>query len=290
MLHRSAILASILLTTAAAACGGSVVVSPGEGGGVGTTSTTGTGGATTSTSTGTTTVTGTTTGTGGGPACFETHDTFSLELGTWDGHYFACGGESGTFETDAKIADIQGGFIVLDGCPPNAKCMPLMSKLTVAAPGLLLDLGQGTYVHVRVEVQMFQGGCTQKIQITNLPTWGGAPNPVMSAPTLWLLAADGDASAFADSPLIVEPMPLGCYPDAPVGCSPHDDYTLRFRPATGPSAAAVDVAMGATEYWWFSSGEFAQQVGIRNLRSFSLGWCDGPTDQAYWVTHMYGLD
>lgn len=283
MLSRSLILASVVLVTAATACS-TVVVTPGDGGGA-----TGTGGATTTT--GTVTVTATsTTGTGGGTACFETHDTFSVELGTWDGHYYACKGESGTFESDVKINDIQGGLMAIDACPPNAKCMPMVSKLSVSAPGLGLDLLPGTYVHVRVQVQLYQGGCAQKIQITNLPTWGGVANPIETTPLLWLLAADGDASTFEDSPIFIEPKPLGCYPNDPPGCGPHEDYRLWFYPSTGPNDEGVNVAMGATEQWFFKSAEYAQLVAVRNLRSFSLGYCDGPTDQAYWVTHVYGLD
>ena len=46
-------------------------------------------------------------------------------------------------------------------------------KLSISAPGVYLDVPKGTFVKVHIAIIPFMGGCGQRIQITNLPSWDG---------------------------------------------------------------------------------------------------------------------
>jgi hypothetical protein len=283
MLRRSPLLLALLLPLLALACS-NVLVEPGEGSGGASAA------GTTATSTGTSSTT--TTGGGGAPACGETHDTVSILLSTYEGKSYGCKGSTqGNFEMEATVVDAGTDFLSLDSCPPNADCLPHLSKLSVSAAGL--DLGatpKGNFVRVEIQSYLFMGGCGHKVLVTNLPSWAGAPNPVEQGERLWLMAADGAMGPFDDSPLTMEAVPLGCYPDEPPGCGDHDDYLWRFRSASSPADPATDLAMGQTYGWYFTNGPGSQKVLGRNLRSFAVGYCDGPVEFAYWVINAYGVD
>lgn len=289
MLPRALLIPASLLPILAVACG-NVVVDPSAGTG-GSSSTAATSGVTTVT-TGTGTTTTGSGGTGGTIACGETHDSLSIFLGTYDGKSFGCMGDpNGSLEMEATVVDAGGDFIAFDSCPPNADCLPAISKLVVSAPGLDLgSIAKGAFVNVRVDAFLYMGGCGQRIQILNLPQWAGAPNPVDQGERLWLLATDGSFGTFEDSPLVAETVPLGCYPEEPQGCGDHEDYAWRFRPAQNPDDPGALIGMGQTMSWFFKGGAFAQQVIGRNLRSFDVGYCDGPSEFAYWISNTYGLD
>lgn len=274
---------ALLLFSACAACGGSVVVEDAHGGG-------GAGGAgptgTTSSTTSNTTTT-TTTGTGGAPACGETYDGVVMELATWDGHAYGCGlgmgTELGEVTLQAAVVESDGlGTFTLESCPPNVDCGgPMLSKVSVSAPGLYPYAPQGAFIELRMRVDQ-PWGCMNAIQIKNLPVWAGVPNPYPGS-QLWLVAADGEPMTFDDTPFAVETEALGCYPDEPPQCDIHEDYTFRFRDVDEPGNAIV-VPMGETfGYWTLTSGAQSETLAIRNLRSFSSGWCDDYWNWAYWV-------
>jgi hypothetical protein len=288
MLRRATLLLTTSLPLLTLACG-NVLVDPGASGGTGGTTSSGSTGSSSSGS-GTTS---SSSGSGGGTsACGQTHDAASFAIGTWDGELIACKtGKDGLVELDATVVDAGPTFLALDSCAPNADCLPKVSKLSVEAPGLsLAEIPKGAFVHVQLFAGTFMGGCQQRLLITNLPLWAGAPNPVEPSPRLWLMAADGDMSTFPNAPFHVEREPLGCYPDDPGTCDAHEDYVLRFRSALSPDDPGVLLAMGQATTWTLQSGEFSHQVLGRNLRSFASGWCDGPVEFAYWITHTWGLD
>jgi hypothetical protein len=274
----------VLLVLALPACGGKVVVEAGAGG---SGSTTGVGGASSVASTSTGSGPSTTSGSGGAPSCTETHDTFSFDLATWDGKAFGCIQGPSDYEFSALVDFEDGkGFLGLDSCSPAADCTAQDSKLSITAPGIYTDIPMGTFVRVHVAVKLFQGGCSQFIQIKNLPSWDGMPNPIVAGEQLWFLGVDGGPGAFADTPLTATPVPLGCFPDAPMGCGGKDDYTLRFQPANAPDSPYVDVPMGKADSLNAALAGGFEYVSLHNLRSFSSGICDGPIDFAYWISHL----
>jgi hypothetical protein len=280
----------VLLFLAAPACTGEVLVG-GEPGA--SSSASGSGGA----STGNTGSTGTggfgsTGSTGGGVACLETHDTLSIGLSTWQGITYACGATAADYEFSAAVVDKPApGVLVLDGCSPAADCVQQLSKLSIAAPNVYLDVPQGAYVRVHVSISPFMGGCAQRVQIKNLPSWDGDPNPIQGGDALWFFGVDGDPSAFNDTALQATAEPLGCFPGTqPPGCGEHEDYSWRFQSKDDPNDLGVVVPMGATMYWGTYLGGQYQSLAIRNLRSYSTGICDGPVDLAYWIAHQYQLD
>ncbi len=235
---------------------------------------------------------GSTGGSGGAPSCKETHDALSVSLSTWQGKTFGCNQDQGDFQFSAQVVDTPGpGLFVLDSCSPAADCIPFISKLSITAPDIYIDLPKGAYVTVHVAVEyVFQGGCSQRIQIKNLPMWDGVPNPVMGGDNLWFLGVDGGAEAFADTPFVATPEVLGCSPGNSMGCGEHKDYLWHFQAANDPGDPGVSVLMGETGYLGASLPGGFQFVSVHNLRSFSSGICDVPVDFAYWMKHEYPLD
>lgn len=292
MVRRSIV--SALLFLALPACSGEVLV-PGETsssvttaggtGGSGTTGGVGGGGV------GGSDPTGGVGGAGGAPACTETHEKLSIQLSTWDGKSLSCESGGGDYEFSASVEQAStSGFFVLDSCPPNADCAQQLSKLTLSASVLYTDIPQGTFVRVHVSIEPFMGGCAQRVQIKNLPTWGGQVNPYQSGEVLWFVGVDGGPEAFPDTPFQSTPVPLHCFPDDPMGCGGHDDYTWHFQATKNPSDPGVTVSMGETAYWSAELGGQFQNLILHNLRSYSIGACDGPVDLAYWAAHQYPLD
>jgi hypothetical protein len=277
-----------------AACSGEVLVSePGasSSSGVATGGSGGSGGSGSSGSVGTSGGTSGGGGAGGSPACKETHDHLDIVLSSWDGKTYACSAGAGERELNGVVMQApSSGLFVLDSCPPNADCVGQLSKLSLSAPGIQTNLPPGTFVRVHVSIQPFMGGCAQRVQIKNLSSWGGEANPIQNGELLWFYGMDGDPSVFPDTPFHAEAEPLGCFPDAPVGCGGHDDYTWRFKSLDDPKDPGATVGMGQSKIWDASLDGHHQEVLIHNLRSYSIGVCDGPVDLAYWITYAEPLD
>ena len=285
----------VLLLLAAPACSGEVLVSSqstaaATGTGSGPT-TGGVGGYASTVGVGSTSGVGGSGGVGGAPTCKETHDKLTVALSTWQGNSYACEQGSSDFEFSAEVVDTPGpGLFVLDSCSPAADCIPFISKLSIAAPGIATDVPKGAYVKVHVAIDLFMGGCTQRVQIMNLPTWDGAPNPIMPGEFIWFLGVEASLNAFADTPVMASPEPLGCYPGEPEGCGLHDDYRWRFQLAGNPADQGIAVQMGDSAYWGVNLPTGFEYLSAHNLRSFSSGACDAPLEFAYWLKHEYPLD
>ena len=202
----------VLLFLAVPACGGKVVLSNETTASVTSASVGGSGGSGGEGSGGV----GGTGGIGGAPVCTETHDELNVELITWEGKSYGCNLGLSNFEFSAAVVDSPGaGLLVLDSCSPAADCTPFLSKLSISAPGVYLDVPQGTFVKVHIAIIPFMNGCGQRIQITNLPSWDGEVNPVMGGDVLWFLGVDGSVEAFPDTPVSVTTDALGCFPGEP---------------------------------------------------------------------------
>lgn len=283
MARRAALL---LLFIAVTACSGEVVI-PGESS-AGTGGTGGSGGGGVGAST--MVSSSSSSGTGGGIACGETHDAVQILLSRHDGHMYGCGAEAGDVEFDAEVAQPPDqNILVLDECSPASDCVGFFDKLSIQAPGFFTSLLPGTFVHVRFSAQPFMGGCSQRVQIDNLPKWDGAANPVEPTPLLWVLASDGIQGSAPGAPVVVDTVPLGCFPNDPPGCGDHEDYAFRFSPVGAPEGS-ITVGMGDTQGWTLQLSGGFQTLEVRNLRSFSVGICDGPVDFAYWMTRVKPID
>jgi hypothetical protein len=257
----------------------SVSASDGEGGGV-----------TSSGVTGSSSVTAGAGGSGGG-YCGETNDSLAFVLATYDGHIYGCADETGDIELSGQVVKNFGnGDLVLDSCGPAADCSPMISNLTMKANGLSVDIPVNAYVRVQVHMSVNPIACQQRIQITNLPSWEGVPNPVDTASPIWVAAADGDAKTFPDSALQLGLDPQGCFPNPPPTCGPVEDFLLHLRSSLSPGDPGTTVPMGATVFWNFNAQGQFELVQARNLRSFAHGLCEGQVDVAYWITHTTPLD
>jgi len=223
----------------------------------------------------------TTAGTGLPSVCVEPTDTVTVSIARFNGMNAGCATAqtmgNGVFTTsfNAKIVSgINGGHIVLDECPPNANCGQELSKLDISASGISVGvLPLGAYVEVRLVVHNDAIlGCRATLQLKNLPSWAGAPNPWNQASVVVLAASNAD-EALPDGGYEISRVRLGCYPEQPTSCGPKDDDV--YRVVVGPKITYVDMGM------WAPVSASPLTWGFSNLQSFTTGLCDDPPHAAY---------
>jgi len=270
-----------------AGCGGNVKLEPGGTGGAGgdptTTGPTGPG----TTGPGTTT----STGTGGAAQCGSTFEGFSLDLQMQDGTAWGCGygpaGQQGEITFNAEVLDLWEGGYVLNTCAPDANCLPTKEVLLLSAPELPINILPGAFIQVTVNVY-FPWGCEHHVLIKNLPTWGGVQNPHFNDDRLLLDASDGSPVPVQGSPIWVETVGLGCYPDVQPGCTVKEDYVLRFF-QLGNEGNEISVPMGTTDSWKILIPDGEYPITVRNLRSFETGNCDDYWNWGYYVVSPFHI-
>jgi hypothetical protein len=232
--------------------------------------------ATTSVSTTTSVVA--TTSTGPQPVCgFEPMETLAVAIDRYNGMHAGCAvpttpnGTTTTSFNAAIVSSDSAGHVVLDECSPAADCTQLSSKLSIAAKNIgSAQFPIGAFVEVRLTVHNDElQGCRATLQVKNLPSWAGAPNPVMQGNDVIFAGSNAD-EAFADGGYTAIRIPLGCYPNQ-MGCSPKDDDVYRVT----VGAKSTDVPMG-------TSAEVGAPTWVfTNLQSFTTGYCDDPPHAAY---------
>ena len=221
----------------------------------------------------------------GGYSCGRTNERFEMLVEHFDGRVFGCnaGKDKGNVQLEGQIVQVTGDGFMLDSCPPNADCIPMLSRFSM--PGSYPFLPMGSYVTVYFEVQQ-PWGCYQRILINSLPVWGGEPNPNGGGKDMIFAAADGTIETFPASPFSIDKFGLNCMPGEPScgGITP-DDYVLKFTElATGNH---VEVPMGETASWTWTSQQ-PGYWGVQNLRSYESGYCDDSWNWAYRIT-MQGI-
>jgi hypothetical protein len=218
------------------------------------------------------------------PSCGRTHEAFQVAVYSWEGKTYGCGfgSDTGTLKLQGSISGGDEDTFVLDSCPPNADCMPMLSKIYL--PGSYAWIPPGTFVTLQLDVQQ-PWGCLQRMLIMNLPVWGGEPNPNGGEASMLFAAADGTYETFPESPFGIAAQPLGCYPGAP-GCGGEtpDDYMLLFFEMNSQDNM-VTVPMGNGASWWLSNGSLWY---VQNLRSYASGACDDYWNWSYRIT-MQGI-
>jgi hypothetical protein len=231
-------------------------------------------------------------GGGGAPSCVETYDSMSVALVTWDGKTFGCGADAGDYELSARLVNKPvDGLFVLDSCSPSAVCKPQLSTLsiTVTDSSYYAEINDGAYVKVHFAIEPLEtGGCRQRIQIKNLPTWDGVTNPVDPGERLWFFGADGGLDTFPDTPVVVTKEALDCVPPGQAPACGAQDYDLRFRPAGDASSPGVLVPMGKQGYLVPGSETYGG-LEIRNLRS-STSACEPIVNLAYRIKYHFPGD
>ncbi len=100
---------------------------------------------------------------------------------------------SGGPPINGVVKGTDGMTLTIDECPPDQSCGTTQTTtVTFMAPGLLTPIiPTGNYVEIEFDVTVTQGGCVQRLQITDLPTWDMMNNPGGLDRTFWLAAADG---------------------------------------------------------------------------------------------------
>lgn len=268
---------ALLFVTMMTGCGAKVAVDAATTGGEG-----GSGGSPSSSSVATSGTTGS--GAGGstpwtcsGEACVHTEDSLGFTAHAPDGQEVSCPGGFGQFAfSGVVIASAQSG-LVIDPCPPGTACDGFPGDIGGFAPGLSFTIPVNAFVRLEALAFPTSFGCAQMFQITNLPTFGGQPNPVSSIPLLWLAGADGTLSLFPDSPFAV--MQSETCPPTPGSVQ---DVSLQFFSFDSPGYA-MSASMGQGCGGTLPNGETWL---IRDLRSFRDALVpDGAAemDFAYWI-------
>lgn len=212
---------------------------------------------------------------GGDPGYPRTHDGFSMWLDSYDGTGWGCAQyvtELGLYTLDGQVLEASAYGMVIDSCPPDADCMPMVSMLALDAPWIFQTLLPGAFVEVTVLVEI-PSECSHELLIRNLPSWGGAPNPVDPASKVYLLAADGVAAAPPNSPITVSSEIAACSSG-----EEGDDHQLRFSNAQ--ASEDLVIPMGEAGLWELETGQFL--LG-KNLRSFETGNTDDHGNWAYYL-------
>ena len=232
---------------------------------------------------------GVTTGSGGaGGGCSEPNDALTIGLVTADGTSYGCSPGfdkgDGDIVLQGQVHMIAPGAAVIDTCPPNADCAPILATFTVTAEDFVLSLPEAAYVELRLHVET-QEGCGAKLLVTSLPEWGGVPNPVSPLDPLLLAASDGLDSTFPEAPFGIDKQPVCIM--GPAGGA--EAFAFRFFAAGEAPGTGVVVPQGANVIWPYP---FPKQgpLRIRNLRSFDSGFADDYRDWSYLVVPTYQLD
>ncbi len=261
-----------------AGCGGSIETSSGSGGGTGGTGGTGGGGA------------GGTTGTGGEGAGGSTSacEDFSagslgMTIATPEGAVWDCAAfmqsATGDLDVEGAVTKADAGSFEIDACGPAADCVPMLYQVNLKAPGLVLAVPVGAFVHLQANVYI-PWGCEERIMITNLPVWQGVANPVASEPRLWVAASEGSAATLANAPFQLDKVKVDCASDAEdMGCGKSAHYVMQFAPAGQPDLA-TQVPPGETKPLALPDTPGAMAT---NLKSFETGYCDDYWNWGYWV-------
>lgn len=231
---------------------------------------------------------GGTSNTTAGPLCVEAHGFFDMRLQTPSGAIWSCDEkttEQGDLVFTAQVLAMDGNAFTLDACSPAADCMPIQYDLTLASPGLHADIPVGSFVEVSVHLAR-PWGCEHAIQIRNVASWDGYPNPVHEDDRIWLVAADGSIHTFADTPFTVERKQLGC-PGEPNGCGPVpvDTYSLLF----GLGAETFELHQGEVTTVTLPSTPTLQYLDLHNLRSFQPAPCDNDWNWGYLAVQNMGV-
>jgi hypothetical protein len=215
-----------------------------------------------------------------GVACTRTGDRIEISAvgNGFDARCWKMGPDTGppTTEFIGLISSTDVSSFVVDRCHPAADCVPMFVTVTAKAPGLdLRGLKKGSFVKVTTSHKTFFG-CTSRITVASVASWGGLKNPVDTEKT-YLVASDGETgSAY---PFNVDRINIGCIKGP--GCGGGIDvgyYQLRFTAIGG--GMPVQLGMGETGSFWAGGQTFTG----RNLRAFYDGACDAYWDFAWWAT------
>jgi hypothetical protein len=216
----------------------------------------------------------------------ETHESFHATLETAFEGTLDCFLEGPPAPVDLTIKgvviDNDNGTIVFNQCSPATDCGVIAGRLGVDAPGFFTSIPIGTFIQVRFELEPAWLGCIHRVSVTNLPSWDGYTNPTATDQRIWLAGSEGYQDAMPDAPFSIQALPLGCE-YAYEGCAVHEDYQWHFTSPTDPEG--VVVPMGSSVGWSSGPGYL-----VRNLRSFSSGYCDDYWNWAYWITQVPTVD
>jgi hypothetical protein len=169
--------------------------------------------------------------------------------------------------------DATGSHLTLDLCSPAGGCAPTRDTLTIAAAGFTFAGNQalraGQFVSLRTRITRVWG-CTVQVELSNLMTWDGHPNPIRNDSALLAAAADGEAQALPDAPIMVSRHTTGCRATgSDCGGGPPEVFALTF---VGKSVGSVPVtAEQRAEAHLIVDGH--PYVGY-DARAYNSGACD----------------
>ncbi len=244
--------------------------------------------------------TGTGTGTSSGgdpPVCTDPHQRVTIELTLPGGMPAGCAALKAPTGQDKR--DLTGtvqpsaaaNSVVIDTCPPNADCVPLLATLHVTAEGLkFFPPPPGSFARIRT-VANASGGCAEGVLVNEVTSFGGVTNGG-AMHRIWLVAAAGqllidgaavNGPALAELPFALERVAEPrCAPMAgasPNGFKPQGVYRLRLTDKATPSSTVL-VPMGHLAKGFASGG---QSFDVSNLHSANYQAFDDVDFEDLWI-------
>jgi len=233
-----------------------------------------------------------------GQTCEMTTDSASILISGY-GVAFDGGSRSDEVMVQGRVATSTPTDMAVDACPAFADCAPMITNISVFAPGVDLSRAVPSGSLVSVHYSNFcQAGCSPgqpapgdavtDLAVTSLDTWGGFTNPTPARSGLYLAVDDGGGS-LPEFPFTVQQMLLiDCITSPSHGaCSGQAGlYSLIFRDSLGKS---VELRMGVRGTHALAGGA----LSVQNLRSFVSGGtfpylvCNRNANFAYWVANAW---
>jgi hypothetical protein len=127
-------------------------------------------------------------------------------------------------------------------------------------------------------------GCIASAVVRNVPSWAGAPNPVLADTRLLVVAQDGDTQ-IPGLPFSIQKVETQCGP-VPGNCGtvpPAMNYALGFTTQVGDPGFEVIVGQGQTLLWPTKIEGQAVTLRVRDQRSYQTACTDDYWNYAWWV-------
>ncbi len=191
----------------------------------------------------------------------------------------------------AVVDDATGSTVSLDFCSPAADCIAMPGTLRIQARGFTLGGGPlalrpGQFLRIRSRVQ-WSFACSMQVEVSNAPTWDGAPNPVRTDASLLAAASSGEGHALPSAPFEVDRAHIGCAEPGPTCSSdPRELYALSFQGHCNTCLRDPDPVIVR------QGGDGLIEAGghrytATNLESYSSGYCDDYWSWAWTVREAY---
>lgn len=185
----------------------------------------------------------------------------------------ACDAETPPLRFDGTVHYVDG-VLNVDVCPPNADCATSDYAISIGGPAFALDAAPalGAAIPAGTFVSVVWDYCHGNLLVRNLPSFGGATNPVATHESLWLaVATTAPVDAFAEpadyAGLAFDSTQSQCTE----GVTGHPNGLFKLDVKSTDTGEHVVVEKGERALVTFGSGAQAGQYAVANVLIGNLG-------------------